>query len=185
LAHEAEREGTEAMKTLVLGLGNELLSDDAVGLLAVRALAREVEPGDDVEIVETALSGLALLDYFIGFDRALILDSICTGRHPAGTVTEISPSDLTAVGAPSPHFAGLPELLALARRLELKFPSEIRILAVETADPYTLGGRLTPAVEQALPELVARARAALEDGRAAGPTPPAPPRPSPPEPGRA
>ncbi len=180
------------MKTLVLGLGNELLSDDAVGLLAVRALAREVEPGNGVEIVETALSGLALLDYFIGFDRALILDSICTGRHPAGTVTEISPSDLTAVGAPSPHFAGLPELLALARRLDLQFPSDIRILAIETADPYTLGGPLSPAVERALPELVARARALLEIGGPAAPpsaAPPAPGRspsdPAPPEPGRA
>ncbi len=152
------------MKTLVLGLGNELLGDDAVGLAAVRALRAEPAAGangDEVEIVETALSGLALLDLMIGFDRALIIDSVCTGRRPPGTVCELAPADLDAVVAPSPHFSGLPELLALARRLEVPFPTAIRILTVETADPYTLGAGLTPAVARALPELVARAREIL------------------------
>ncbi len=157
------------MRTLVLGLGNELLGDDAVGLAAVRALRAEWAAaagpagpdGDQVEIVETALSGLALLDLFIGFDRALIIDSVCTGRRPPGTVSELAPADLDAVVAPSPHFSGLPELLALARRLEVPFPAAIRILTIETADPYTLGAGLTPAVERGLPELVARAREIL------------------------
>jgi hydrogenase maturation protease len=162
------------MRTLVLGLGNDLLSDDAVGLLAVRQLQQEIPPGGEVEVVETGLAGLALLDHFIGFDRALILDSICSGRHAPGTVTEIAPADLRAIEAPSPHFAGLPELLALARRLELPFPADIRILAIETADPYTLGGGLSPAVEAGLAVLVARAREILAeagDGRPGGPAP--------------
>jgi hydrogenase maturation protease len=154
------------MRTLVLGRGNDLLSDDAVGLLAVRQLQREIPPGGGVEVVETGLAGLALLDHFIGFDRALILDSICTGRRAPGTVTEIAPADLHAIEAPSPHFAGLPELLALARRLELPFPTDIRILAIETADPYTLGGGLSPAVEAGLAGLVARAREILAEAAA-------------------
>ena len=52
------------MKTLVLGLGNELLSDDGVGILAVRRL-KETYKGQ-ADIVETSLHGLALLDLFIG-----------------------------------------------------------------------------------------------------------------------
>ncbi|MHB0936092.1 MAG: hypothetical protein ACYC6A_06840 [Armatimonadota bacterium] len=49
---------------LVLGLGNELLSDDGVGVLAVRTLAKELRGQADV--VETALHGLALLELFLG-----------------------------------------------------------------------------------------------------------------------
>lgn len=154
---------TVTMRTLVLGLGNDLLGDDAVGLLAARRLRQEIPPDGGVEVVETGLAGLALLDHFLGFDRALILDSICSGRRAPGTVTEIAPGDLRAIEAPSPHFAGLPELLALAERLELPFPRDIRILAIETADPYTLGAGLTPAVAAGLEVLVARARALLAE----------------------
>lgn len=172
------------MRTLVLGLGNDLLGDDAVGLLAVRALRQGLPPDGETEVVETGLAGLALLDHFLGFDRALILDSICTGRVPAGTVSEIAPADLHAVEAPSPHFAGLPELLALAERLELPFPADVRILAIETADPYTLGAALTPAVAAGLTELVARAREIL--AQPVRPAAPAAARPAAaPEPGRA
>lgn len=159
--------GAGGMRTLVLGLGNDLLGDDAVGLVAVRALAGEFPPGGDVEVVETGVAGLALLEHFLGFDRALVIDSICTGRHVPGTVRELSPADLDAVVAPSPHFAGLPELFALAKGLELPFPADVRILAMETADPYTIGGEMCPAVRGALPGLLERARAILRNETAA------------------
>jgi Ni,Fe-hydrogenase maturation factor len=48
--------------------------------------------------------------------------------------------------------------LAVARALRIPFPEEIRIYAVEVADAYTFGGEITPAVRQALPELVRRIR---------------------------
>jgi Zn finger protein HypA/HybF involved in hydrogenase expression len=39
--------------------------------------------------------------------------------------------------APSPHYAGLPEMLAVAERLKLNFPKEFKIFAVEVEDPCT------------------------------------------------
>lgn len=142
------------MKTLILGLGNELLSDDAVGILAARALKERLK--DKADVVESALSGMALLDLFIGYDRAIIIDAVKTGRTPPGTISELDPVDLGAVLAPSPHYAGLPELIATAQRLHLDFPKEIKIFAMEVEDPYTIGGKLSPAVAQALRELVQR-----------------------------
>ncbi|MCI2429659.1 hydrogenase maturation protease [Candidatus Acetothermia bacterium] len=142
------------MKTLILGLGNELLGDDAVGILAARALKEKLK--DQADVVESALVGVALLDLFVGYERALIIDAVKTGRSPPGTVYELTPSDLGAVRAPSPHYAGLPELLALARQLQIDFPKEIKIFALEVEDPYTIGGKLSKPVQQALKELVRR-----------------------------
>jgi len=76
------------MKALVLGLGNELLADDGVGLLAVRKLKEEYT--GQAEIVECTLSGLALLEYFIGFEKAIVVDAIQTGRFPAGTIRQLA-----------------------------------------------------------------------------------------------
>jgi len=47
------------------------------------------------------------------------------------------------------------------RELGLPMPARVTILAVEVADPLTLGTQMTPALAQALPAVLARARAAL------------------------
>jgi hydrogenase maturation protease len=156
------------MRILVLGLGNDLLGDDAVGLLAARALAAELHGDADVDVVESAVSGLALLDHLVGYDRALLLDAVQTGRCPEGSVLEIDPRDLGRVVAPSPHYAGLPEIFELASRLELQFPSEVRILAVEIAAPSTIALELSPPVRAAVGELAARGRRQVEAWRDAG-----------------
>jgi hydrogenase maturation protease len=144
------------VRTLVLGLGNELAGDDAIGPLVVRALRDELDGVADV--VESSASGLALIEVFAGYDRAVVVDSIVTGRNPPGTVTDKGLEDVGRVVAPSLHQAGLAELAAVAGRLGLGFPSRTRVLAVEVADPYTLGVGLSPSVASALEGLVGRVR---------------------------
>lgn len=165
------------MKTLVLCLGNDILTDDAAGLLAARELRKRV--GDSAEVRESSESGFALLDLMTGFERMLIIDSIRTGAYPPGTILEFHAEDLGEVAAPSPHYAGLPELIALARRLDLLFPTEIAILALEVKDPFTIGEGLTGDVESALEALVERAmgklRCWLEESTPSPPTHTAPP----------
>jgi hydrogenase maturation protease len=149
------------VRILVLGLGNDLLADDAIAHLAVREL--EARLAGRADVVATPLHGLALLDELTGYDAAVVLDAACTGRHPVGEVYEIDPDTLARVQSPSPHFTGLPEMLDLARRLELPFPRRVRIVAVEVRDPYTVGGAMTPEVRAALPGLCARAEAAVAE----------------------
>lgn len=139
---------------VVLGLGNELLADDAVGILAVRRLKEEVN--GDVSLVECSLVGMALLDQLVGCEKAVIIDAIQTGKHPAGTVLELNSEDLRAVRAPSSHYCGLPEIMATASELNLPFPSQIKIVAVEIADSVTLGGDMSASVTSAIDEVVLR-----------------------------
>lgn len=104
----SERSG----RILVLALGNDLLGDDGVGLEAARQIAGQVD--GSVDVVETGEAGLALLELMEGYERALLIDSVVTGRYPPGTVIEFSPEDFRKVVAPSPHYAGLPEVMEMA-----------------------------------------------------------------------
>ena len=144
------------MRTLVLGLGNELAGDDAVGVLVARVVRPELEGVADV--IESSASGLALIETFAGYDRAVVIDAILTGRHPPGAIVEMGLGDVGRVVAPSTHQAGLPELTAVASRLGLAFPSATRVFAVEVVDPYTLGAGLSDPVAAAVPELTHRVR---------------------------
>ena len=148
------------MRTLVLGLGNELIADDAVGLLAVRRLRDQLN--GEADVLESSLSGIALVELLVGYDRVILVDAMQTGRTPAGTIHEFAPDDFRAINAPSPHYAGIPEILALARELNLDFPTDISIIAIEAADLSTLGGGLSTPVAEALNELVDRIRALLD-----------------------
>jgi len=139
------------VRTLVLGLGNEYAGDDAVGVLAVRALRGAL--AGDTDVVESAASGLALLEVFAGYDRAVVVDSIRTGRCPAGTIVEAGLAELGPVIAPSLHQAGIPELAAVARRLGMDFPDRTRVLAVEVAGPLMFGAPLSEPVAAAIAPL--------------------------------
>ncbi|MGQ9588661.1 MAG: hydrogenase maturation protease [Planctomycetota bacterium] len=152
------------MKILVLGLGNDLIADDAAGIFAARRVREAIESGglprtsEDfrVDVLECSVSGVALLDVFAGYDRAIVIDSVLTGKFPPGTVQELDPARLGAVLAPSAHYSGLPEILAIARELAVPFPREIEILALEVADPHTIGGDISEPVRSALPALAER-----------------------------
>jgi hydrogenase maturation protease len=137
---------------LVLGLGNDILGDDAVGLHAARAFRRSGRQGIDVR--ESSEAGFALLDVMAGYESVIIVDAIHTGTERAGSVLEFQRADFQRLVAHSPHFVGLPELFAIAERLELPFPREVRILAMEIDDPWTLREGLSAEITEALPNLV-------------------------------
>jgi hydrogenase maturation protease len=150
------------MKTLILGLGNELAGDDAIGLLAARALNEQLGE-NKADVVESSASGMALLEILAGYERAIVIDSILSGENPPGTIRELALAEVGRVVAPSLHHAGLPEMAAAAERLGLRFPSQTRVFAVEVSDPYTLGAPVGEQVAGALAELVWRVRERVED----------------------
>ena len=154
---------TERVNTIVLCLGNDLLTDDGIGMLAAERLEHELP--DTVKVVATAQSGLALLDHLIGYDRAIIVDAIHTGHRPAGMILRLSPDDLKFAYAPSPHYAGLPEMFAIADRLAITFPSRIDVLAVEVTDTETIGGTVSKQVMASLDSLVEEVESILKSDR--------------------
>ena len=148
---------------LVLALGNDLLGDDGVGLLAARQLRDHAAASITVE--ETSEAGLALMEIMSGYDRVLILDAVMTGEVDPGTIVEFSAENFDRVVAPSPHYAGIPEVLDMSERLGIPFPGDIRILGMEVVNPFDFREGLSPAVGGALAEFVERALAILETWR--------------------
>jgi hydrogenase maturation protease len=143
-------------RILVLGLGNDILGDDAVGLLAARRL-RTLLP-DSVDVVESPGGGLDLLDLLEGYDRAVLIDAIMTGKNPPGTILEFSDADFKKDDAPSPHYAGLPTVIQLAESLGIHFPSQFRVVAVEVENPYEVLEGLSRSAKAALPAVIERAK---------------------------
>jgi hydrogenase maturation protease len=151
-----------APRLLVLGLGNDILTDDAVGLHVVHELGRELAGHPSIDCRETTEMGLALLDFITGYRAVAIVDSIQTGKEAPGFLHELDATALNQLTGRTPHFVGVSETLALGKQLGLPMPEQVRIFAIEVEDPFTLGTALTPTLQAALPVIVERIRAAIQ-----------------------
>ncbi len=140
---------------VVLGLGNDILTDDAIGPLIVRRLRDKFREQPSVDFIESNEMGLALLDFLEGYDWALLVDSIVSGTVPPATVRLFERADFPTTRGSNPHHVGVYDALAFAERVDLAVPKEIRVVAIEVRDPFTFGTGLTPELERASDRLVA------------------------------
>jgi hydrogenase maturation protease len=146
---------------LLLGLGNDILSDDAVGLMVARELQGRFASHPLIEVQAVCEMGLGLLDYIAGHKALLVVDSVQTGKIPPGQIHEVGEKDLPSLPGMSPHFLGVGEILTLGRRMDYLMPEVVAIFAIEVADASTIKEQLTPPVAAALPRVVERAAAWL------------------------
>jgi hydrogenase maturation protease len=138
------------MKTLVLGLGNPILSDDAVGIRIAQGLE-----GLAQDTVGTSEAGLSLLDYAVGYDRLVIIDSIMTGKGKPGELYKLELEDLKpGLNRYSSHGVDIATALKLGESLGYPMPRQVTIYAVEIQDNTTFGERCTPEVEERIPSIV-------------------------------
>ena len=144
-----------SQKTLVLGLGNPIVSDDSVGLRVATELRPVLADRVGVEVDVDYWGGLRLMERMIGYDRAVVIDAIQTGAPP-GTIHRLRPADLPTQRSASAHDANLPTALALGRQAGMHLPPDeaVALVAVEAADILNFGEQLTPEVEAAIPRAV-------------------------------
>ncbi len=145
------------MKTLVIGMGNPILTDDGVGVkvaYAVRdALASTAR--EDVVVTEAGVGGLHLMEMMVGYERVILVDAIRTLGGQPGAISRLSPDDIASavptLHSASTHDMNLPTALEMGRRLSLALPDTIEILTIEAEDVTTFSETCTPSVAAAIP----------------------------------
>ena len=147
-----------APDTVILGVGNELMTDDGVGVEAARRLRAE-DLGAGVEVLLGGVGGLNLIFELERCRRAFILDAAHMGLPP-GSVRVVRREELEDRIQPlvSLHQLALHDVLDLAELAG--FTAEITLVAVEPEEVLP-GIGLTKTVEAALPEMIRLVRELL------------------------
>lgn len=141
------------MKTLVLGIGNPILSDDGVGIkVAIELKSRLRREYFDVKVA--SIEGLSILDEITGYDRLILIDSIKTGKGAPGDVYKLSLEDLGSTShLSSSHGVDFVTVIELGRKVGYKIPEIIDIYAIEVKDNTTFGEECTEKVRMRIPEI--------------------------------
>jgi hydrogenase maturation protease len=143
---------TEEMSSVtvaVLGLGNPVLCDDAVGLHVAaeveRLLRDESIPG--VTVLTSTRAGFELIELLSGFTHALIIDCLELPHPIPGRIQRLELSNLSgSVRLVGVHDISIADAFELASTLGTSMPGIVEIYAVEGGETQTLTEEMTPPV---------------------------------------
>lgn len=142
-------------KTLILGLGNEILSDDGIGPRLVKDLSGMfTDPCLQFEIA--CCGGLEMMEHLRSFEKAVLIDAIHTVDGKPGNVYYFSPADFMETSNLSNlHDINFLTALRLGEILKLDLPSDLHIIAVEIIEDREFSEELTPVLKENYPGTLA------------------------------
>lgn len=145
------------MRTLVIGLGNPILTDDGAGFFVAQEIAKAVMPHQEIDVIELSVGGITLMEHMIGYQKVILIDALWTLPEHAGQVIVFDAGDLTeTLNTRSTHDADLPTALRIGRSLGGELPTDehIQIVAITANQVLDFGDTPTPAVKMAIPEAI-------------------------------
>ena len=146
------------MRTLILGLGNPILTDDGIGVLVAEEVRSRLPEDTAIDITEVSVGGLTLMETMIGYDRVILIDAFqrlndaCPGQVHRMTLKDLQSISPTQHSA-SPHDASLVTALETGRRMGLPLPEDITIFAIEVENVMDFSDQPTSLVAAAIPHV--------------------------------
>jgi hydrogenase maturation protease len=139
-------------KTVILGVGNVLLSDEGIGVHVVNELSTmELPPG--VSVVEGGTDGFRLLNIITETDRLIVIDAVKGGAEP-GSIYRFNVGDVKNVPSgfrTSVHQVGILEVIDLSGLIG-KTP-KTTIIGVEPKS-LEMSLELTPEIKAKIPRII-------------------------------
>ncbi|MFW6140281.1 MAG: hydrogenase maturation protease [Acidobacteriota bacterium] len=157
-------------KTLVLGLGNDLYGDDGIGMRVIKHIKKNPELERELSSVCPSMkfkpcvqTGLALLDEIIGYDSLVIIDTIKKSNPRTGKIHTLQGNELRYIPGPSPHYVSIPQSIEIGKKLGLKVPAKIKIIAIEARNMYNLGENLSEEMKKKIPAILKKLKSVLKE----------------------
>ncbi len=152
--------------TLVVGLGNPILTDDAVGWRVVEVLETMLGPfKSSVDLVQACVGGLSLAEMMVGYQHVVVVDAMMSGKYAVGTVKHLPLTDLSStLNVASTHDTNLVTALDALRQYGAMLPANdaIHVIAIESRDVWTFAEQCSPEVEASVPEAAGHVLRVLE-----------------------
>jgi len=140
--------------TLILGIGNDILSDDAIGPKLVMELEKSISD-PDVTCLTAALGGLEILEMIKDYKKVILIDAIRTRGGVPGAVYYLKPENFKeTLHASSFHDVNFLTGLELAKKLDIAIPESIDILAVEIVEDLTFSNEFSPQIAEKYDDIV-------------------------------
>jgi len=142
------------VQTLVLGVGNLLMSDEGVGVHVIQRLVAEYQLPEQVQVLDGGTLGMDLLYYLEGVENLLMIDAVEAHKEP-GTLVRLEGDEVPAFLSIkiSPHQLGVPDMLAAGKLKGDCYPQRIVLWGVQP-ERLEIGLDLSPKVEPQVERII-------------------------------
>lgn len=135
-------------KILILGIGNDILTDDAIGPKLVNHLKTNLSH-KEFSFHIAAVGGMEIIEFICGFNTVIIIDAIRTKDGIPGTVYHLTPEDFKeTLHLSSFHDMNFLTALEFARRMDIQLPEQIDIIAIEIVEDLTFSNDFSPVISR-------------------------------------
>ena len=143
---------------LVLGIGNDILKDDGIGIKLVEDL-QKLDFSPEITFKTTLLGGLETLEIIRDFEKVIILDAIKTEMGVPGEVRYYTPGDFrNTLHLSSLHDINFLTSLELAKTIGIKVTGNITIIAIEIVEDREFGTDFSTEIEIKYPQILEEVR---------------------------
>jgi len=141
-------------KILILGLGNDILTDDGIGPELVKDLSGRLD-NSGYSFDTACCGGLEIIEHIKDYRKVFLIDAIRTEGGKPGNVYHLTPADFRETSNLSNlHDISFLTSIRLADKLKIDIPQELHIIAVEIIEDRVFSSEFTPEIIEKYPAIL-------------------------------
>lgn len=123
------------MKTAIMGFGNPVRSDDAIGIYVIEQLREKLPESEDISIFDMGTAAFEVLFGLKGHDKIILVDGVLNSNEPVGTLFKVPAQDVLRAPQDDPlvflHGMKWDQALSYTKKiLQDEYPDDIQVYLV-------------------------------------------------------
>ncbi len=134
--------------TLILGIGNDILTDDGIGIKITRDIKRNAKY-ENTDYQTIMAGGLEIVETIKDYRDVIIIDAIRTENGIPAAVYHLTPENFKeTVHISSFHDISFLEAVELGKTLEFSIPENIHIIGIEIIEDRVFSEKFSKIIQQ-------------------------------------
>ncbi|WP_339715149.1 hydrogenase maturation protease [uncultured Kriegella sp.] len=123
------------MKTAIMGFGNPVRSDDAIGIYVIEQLKEKLPVSEDISIFDMGTAAFEVLFRLKGHDKIILVDGVLNSNEPVGTLFKVPAEEVMKAPQDDPlvflHGMKWDQALSYTKKiLQDEYPEDIQVYLV-------------------------------------------------------
>jgi len=123
------------MKTAIMGFGNPVRSDDAIGIYVIEQLKEKLPDSEDISIFDMGTAAFEVLFGLKGHNKIILVDGVLNSNEPVGTLFKVPAEEVMKAPQDDPlvflHGMKWDQALSYTKKiLQDEYPEDIQVYLV-------------------------------------------------------
>jgi len=123
------------MKVALMGFGNPVRSDDAIGIYVIEKLQKVVGENENINVFDMGTAAFEIIFGLKGHDKIILIDAVLNTNEPDGTLFKVPAEDVLRAPDKDPmvflHGMKWDQALSYAKKILLDdYPDDIQVYLI-------------------------------------------------------